>query len=210
MKRAAVLSVAMVLAACTDTPDKAKVADGAKVDAGASVATPAPSAAPADIEAAKSFIISRLNTAKWEGRDGESFLSEEWHPISVTLDASGWKWSPMRFVKSGLAGVTSSENFIEGYEVLPSALARPAKLTKGERFWQLRIECRIDDCIKVEGSQINGTDYTMIDDPEPTTLPIDERRDSADWYFTDQDTAERVARAVDLVLAAQGAKPRAF
>lgn len=145
------------------------------------------------------FIKSRLTLV--QSNVDSNYWS--WSPIEVKLAAHRWSWIELQtsikvdiLTRTALAATTN-----EVYSLSPVDLTYPVTVN-GNR---IKFECRSVKCIKVVidsrlSKMVNEKTENVVD-----PIVSEEQRSSNSWYFRDEDTAKRVARAMNDALVASGA-----
>lgn len=155
---------------------------------------PAVSEGQPTLEDAIAFIQSRL---------GEHQLnSGYWSTSDVKLSSVPWTWRERMVTARGKDQLEAAFNATiveESYSVAPSALTLPV-VVEGR---SLTFECREAKCISVQA-------YTMRPASGMDPIDIKETRAKNTWHFSDEQEANRVAKALTRALELHGAKRSKF
>lgn len=192
------LAVCLGLAAC----------ERAAEEPSAAAAAGAPAATSIKATQAMDLINAEVEPMIWDsatqgGRD-RGTLEIELHSLE-----GPWRWwSRQRRVMSdgqiwwGLfADVT--------FSVAPEDLAIPVTVTQGaEDRWDVVVSCRSGTCFRMSGSEATGEGtLEQVEVALNAPSPTDRQIDAVYFPFRTQDQADRVATAMNELLALQGAQP---
>ena len=176
----------------------------------------APAQADSDFEVAFGFLQSRLNTI-------DKTKSKEFETLRIYFEANTldfreegiWDWSEQFFAinKVALSDSITARYELGSYQVDPKDLAYPATVGHFEQFdlWYIRMECFNSDCITFDGllGEYDGKTDIFEGHLESLTSKSSTRETNVFW-FNDQRTAERVAKALTQMLRLSGAQEHAF
>lgn len=149
----------------------------------------------AGIQEGLRFIASRLSEKEF----GDNVLhTNKWSPFDIRLDTTVWEWTEGTYQRR--SGVIL-DDFIEYYRLHPKELGLPVYVDKN----QVVFECALDKCISVAIEE-RVRDYSK---KQSSTMTA-EKRALNRWHFRNKEEAERVARAMNAVLRALGARDSRF
>lgn len=199
MRRSVALILVALCAAACDRP-------ASRAPSGEAPAEPGRPAVSIKVEQAMDLINEEVEPLIWDseiegGRD-RGTLEIELHSLE-----GPWRWwsRQRRTLTNGVdwVGISGDVNI----SVEPEDIRLPVEVQQGalER-WDVILHCRADPCFRMSGSeaQAEGTQAEVeaaLDAPSP----VDERIEAVFFPFATQDQAERVARAMNELLALQGA-----
>lgn len=171
--------------------------------------------APDNAEQAKEFIVGRLkkisNSKTIEEEDSISTANYDWNIEVRDLGADTWVWEERELdtstiTKAPLSVFTNDTQIV--YSVSPKDLSYPVQISTFKNFPAIKIECLTAKCIKSVGKK--QTLFTQASTNEQNVLEIDEMKADNLWPFQDEETAARVAKALNVYLKHIGAKERVF
>lgn len=197
-KSVALILVSLCVAACERSASRAP--------SGEADAEPGRPAVSIKAEQAMDLINEEVEPLIWDseiegGRD-RGTLEIELHSLE-----GPWRWwsRQRRTLTNGVdwVGISGDVNF----SVEPEEIRLPVEIEQGaSERWDVILYCRADPCFRMSGSeaQAEGTQAEVeaaLDAPSP----IDERIEAVFFPFASQQQAARVARAMNELLALQGA-----
>ncbi len=189
---AAVIAASLCLAACGDRPaEQAPAAD----------AVPAPIKA-RQAMAAINADLGPVNMAT----PVEGGVDQMEMDIEIQCLEGPWRWwdTARRIINNGPSHVGQFEDLI--YTVDPGDLVTPVTLRASEGRTDLHLVCRDGPCIRAAGSYVEATGTRQeVEAALEHPRPMDERLPEVYFPFDDPAKAERVARAMNDLLALQGA-----
>ena len=197
-KSVALILVLLCVAACERSASRAP--------AGETEAEPGRPAVSIKAEQAMDLINEEVEPLIWDseiegGRD-RGTLEIELH----SLDGP-WRWwsRQRRTLTNGVdwVGISGDVNF----SVEPDEIRLPVEIQQGaSERWDVVLHCRADPCFRMSGSeaQAEGT-QAEVEAALDAPAPIDERIAAVYFPFASQEQAERVAQAMNELLALQGA-----
>jgi hypothetical protein len=159
-----------------------------------------------EIDESKRFVIAR--TEKFEisdfDRNSGMIAGSNFEVTDLELGKT-WSWTEQSTDIAGnvVTSYHSAVNVTEEYFVDPALLAVPISVTEDNR---VRMQCRIDACIKVTGEE-SSESGTLPDQLITKKRAIEETRVENFWPYADRETAESVARELTVLASANGAKP---
>jgi len=176
-------------------------------EAPAGAEVPAPSATSIKAAQAMALINQEVEPIIWDStRDGNrdrGTLEIELHSLE-----SPWRWwSRQRRVQSEgdfWWGIFSDVTF----SVAPEDLAIPVTVSQGAADrWDIVVSCRSGACFRMSGSESGGEGtLEQVEAALNSPAPTDRQLDAVYFPFRTQDQAERVAAAMNELLALQGAQ----
>lgn len=213
------VTVAAVLAGCNaapSAPDNAMPVAAASTPAPGATRTAPPGPTRAEAQQALEFIVSRLDEMDLSRVDkGESYVSKSltWTPSDISLKSGGWSWTERTIDLIVDAGGLVETTTTDHYRLDPKRLSYPAIVKKFDHragvFWTVTIECLSTDCFEVRGKK-HVTTQLVYRDREVAEEATNAMRQSNSWWFSDENTARRIARAVDVVLQYEGAQKQRY
>lgn len=161
-----------------------------------------------------------------KARQAMEAINEDLGPISIATPVEGgvdqmemdieiqslegpWRWwdTATRIISNGPNHVGQFEDLI--YTVDPRDLVLPVTLHgEGEGRTDLHLICRADPCIRAAGSYVEASGTRQeVEAALREPRPMDERLPEVYFPFAERAQAERVARAMNDLLALQGGGP---
>ena len=149
---------------------------------------------PISTEETLSFIQSRIHSQVF---DIDSKKLSVLQVAPVNLMNTKWTWTAHMHA-SDEAG-SRPLYLSEAFAVMPADLAAQVRVNQN----MVIVECRIGNCLKVHSS------YGRADFPS-TQMESDSEREKVVWLFDSTESADRVAKALNNVLPALGAKQPSY
>lgn len=193
MRAGLAITVALTLAAC----------DSSSPPQGSSSGTPSPTSndQTPGADEARQFILSKLEDVDSNGQ----YLTYS----DVKLN-DPWMWTATITSASHSDGMVVATTEVVRYHASPNKFRTPVSVIEDKGIWIVKTECAVADCITASGySEIISQ---SILDKEPKTDKFDKSgTHSANyWWLRDKDSAERVAKAMNVLLTSQGAQHSSF
>lgn len=162
----------------------------------------AASAAEATYETAAEFVASRAPSTEYEYYEGGGFVRVKFQATQINLRRAQWIWEE-RELKTVHWPDNSRREISKNtkYTVAPSKLASNVEVKHGLGVWYLVLDCASRACITISGTRATDAGETeQISRTSPNNI----------WLFGDENSARRVAKALEHMIKLSGGTASAF
>jgi hypothetical protein len=174
--------------------------------------SPAPSdtngsVSPGDVELAKTFLVTHLGFQLHTSKSAGSNISETWEPSDIALTDANWSYKTTE-MRSSDGPIEMNIETTSVISFSPSDLSLPIKTGEGGFDYTVELECYTGTCIR-HSNRVSVETKPAVEEigpPSTSNKPVSKTY----WTFSDKDEAERVAKALTVVLKSVGAKERKF
>lgn len=137
----------------------------------------------------------------------ETRFSSIWSITNMNLGRT-WSWHYEANETGAGSGPNMKASHVGDFSVDPRLLSLPVTVERQKQTTSIALECFSDDCIEARGT--DEISFASAEMPSTGPTPMKSPIGRLIWEYDDQDEAERVAKALTILLREAGAKERQF